>query len=115
MPTTYNKNGGETRHFLLCHKLLYILRMIGDAVGAEETATVLGDEHIVLDADTTEVFVGFQQVEVQELCTMSALAPVVDEGRDEIDAPSLTRYSTRVYPSGNIPFLPIIILLLISL
>lgn len=53
------------------HILLYILWMIWDAVGSEESATILGDEYIILDADTSEVFVGLNLVEVEELCTVT--------------------------------------------
>ena len=60
--------------------------MVRDALGTEETAAVAGDEDIVLDAHTSEVLIGLQQVEVDELLAVSALFPVIDEGRDEVDA-----------------------------
>ena len=41
--------------------------MVGDALLAQEAATVLGDEDVVLNADTAEVLIGLQLVEVQEL------------------------------------------------
>ena len=54
-----------------CHILFYILWMVRDAVLAQESATILGDEYIVLDTDTTEVLVGLNLVEVEELCAVT--------------------------------------------
>ena len=60
--------------------------MIRYALLAEEAAAVLGDEDVVLDADAAEVLILFDFVEAEELLAVAALAPVVDEGRDEVDA-----------------------------
>ena len=60
--------------------------MVGDAALAEETAAVLGDEQVVLNADSTEVLVGLQLLVVEELLAMSLGPPLVNEGRNEIDA-----------------------------
>ena len=59
--------------------------MIRDTLRSEESATLLRDEDIVLDADATEVLIGLQLVEIQEFLAMPAGLPVVDEGRNEID------------------------------
>ena len=60
--------------------------MIRNALAAEESATILGDEDVVLNAHAAEVLVSLQLVEVQELLAVSAGLPVVDEGRNEVDA-----------------------------
>ena len=59
--------------------------MVGNAFRTKETAAVLCDEDIVLNADTAKVLVSLKLIEIDELLTMSAGLPVVDEGRDEID------------------------------
>ena len=48
-------------------KLLHICRMIRNALFSEETAAILCNEDVVLNADTTEVLVGLQQVVVDEV------------------------------------------------
>ena len=55
--------------------------MVGDALLTKEAAAVFGDEDVVFDANAAEVLIGLQQVEVQELGTMSALAPVANWSR----------------------------------
>ena len=60
--------------------------MIRDALVAEEATTVVRDENVVLDADTAEILVGFEHVEVQEFLAMPAGLPVIDEGGDKVDA-----------------------------
>ena len=42
--------------------------MVWDTFRAEEAATVGGDEHIVFDANAAKVLVGFEHIEVEELC-----------------------------------------------
>ena len=41
----------------LSHKCLHLLGVVGDALGAEESATVGSDEQVVLDTDAAEVLV----------------------------------------------------------
>lgn len=43
-----------------CHKLLNILGVIRNSVFAQESATVLGNQDVVLDTDTTKVLVGLE-------------------------------------------------------
>lgn len=69
-----------------CHELLNIFWMIRYAVFAQESATIFGDEYIVLNSDTTEIFIGLNLVEVEEFCTVTGCLPVVDEGRDEVNS-----------------------------
>ena len=45
----------ESGYWRQCHKLFELLGVIGDALVAKEAATILGDEHIVFDADATKV------------------------------------------------------------
>ena len=71
-----------------CHELLNIFWMIRYAVFAQESATIFGDEYIVLNSDTTEIFIGLNLVEVEEFCTVTGCLPVVDEGRDEVNKSS---------------------------
>ena len=47
------------------HKVFEFCGVVGDALATQETASVLGDQHIVLDADATEVLVGLKFVEVR--------------------------------------------------
>ena len=60
--------------------------MVGDALCAQEAATILGNQYVVLYADAAKVTVCLDFVETQELFTVAALAPVVNEGRYKIDA-----------------------------
>ena len=62
---------------------MYLIRY---PVFAQEAASVGGDEDVVLDADASEVLVGLELVEVEELGAVSRAPPFVDEGRDEVDA-----------------------------
>ena len=45
--------------------------MIRNALLSQESATVLGNQHIVLDTDTAKVLVGLDFVEVQELLAVA--------------------------------------------
>ena len=60
--------------------------MVRDALVAQEAATILGNQHVIFDADATKVLIGLQFVEVEEFFAMAAGLPLVDEGRDEVDA-----------------------------
>ena len=71
---------------LILHECFEFGRMIRDALVAKEAATILRNQHVVLDADAAEVLVGLQQVEVQELLAMTLGTSLVDEGMNEIDA-----------------------------
>ena len=64
----------------------HLVHVVGDALFAEESAAVLRDEHVVFDADATEILVFLNFVEAEELCVRAFLAPEVNEGGDEIDA-----------------------------
>ena len=68
------------------HEILYVGGMVGDAVLSEETAAVVGDEHVVLYADAAEVLVFFKQIEIEELGAVAGGAPAVDECGNEIYA-----------------------------
>ena len=68
------------------HKFFQFCRVVGYALATQETASVLGDQHIVLDAYATKVLVGFQLVEDKELLAVSAGLPLVNQSGDEIDA-----------------------------
>ena len=68
--------------------------MIGDALRAKESATLLRDENVILDADAAEVLIRLELVEVDELLAVSAGFPVVDERRDEIDAGLVGKHET---------------------
>ena len=59
--------------------------MVRYTVGSEESATILGDEYIILDTDASEVFVGLNLIEVEELGTMTWSLPVIDESRNEVN------------------------------
>ena len=54
-----------------CHELLNIFWMIRNAVFANESATILGDEYIVFDADSTKVLVGLNLIKIEEFCTVT--------------------------------------------
>ena len=60
--------------------------MIRDALLAEETAAVLRYQHVILNADASEVLVGLEFVEVQEFFAVSVGTPLVDELGNEVDA-----------------------------
>ena len=60
--------------------------MIRDTALAEEAAAIGSNQDIIFDADAAEILIGLQLVEVKEVLTVSACFPIIDEGRDEIDA-----------------------------
>ena len=60
--------------------------MVRDALRSEESAAVLGNQYIILDADAAKVLVGLQLLVVDKLLAVSAGFPLVDEGRDKVDA-----------------------------
>ena len=68
--------------------------MVGNAFRTKETAAVLCDEDIVLNADTAKVLVSLKLIEIDELLAMSAGLPIVDEGRDEVDARFVGKHET---------------------
>ena len=72
---------------LFCHELFEFYDMVRDALVAQEATAVLGNQHVVLDADATKVLVGLQLVEVEEILAVAAGFPLVDEGRDESQRP----------------------------
>ena len=53
------------------HILLDILGVVWDSLFSEEAATIFGYEEVVLDADTTKVLVGFQEIIVDEILAMA--------------------------------------------
>ena len=59
--------------------------MVRNAIFAYEAATIIGDEQIVLNTDTTEVLIGLQLVEVDELLAVAAGFPVIDQCGNEVD------------------------------
>ena len=64
----------------------YVFGVVRHEFISKESATVVGDEYIVFDADTSEVFELFDFVKVEELCVGAFFAPEVDEIGDKIDA-----------------------------
>ena len=73
--------------------------MVGDAFLAEETAAVGRDEHVVFDADATEVLVFLDFVEVEEFSIRAVRAPEVNEVGDEIGVGRAFR--KRQYPAAK--------------
>ena len=67
------------------HNIFYLLGMVGDALRTEEAAAVGSDEQVVLNTDASEVLVGVEKVEVEELLAVALRAPEVDEVGDEVD------------------------------
>ena len=53
------------------HILLHILCVVWNTLFPEETATVLGYEEVILDADAAKVLVGLKQFEVDEVLAMA--------------------------------------------
>ena len=84
-----------------CHELLNIFWMIRYAVFAQESATIFGDEYIVLNSDTTEIFIDLNLVEVEEFCTVTGCLPVVDEGRDEVNSRLVGYHETFRQPLAD--------------
>lgn len=64
----------------------YVFGVVRHEFISKESATVVGDEYIVFDADASEVFELFDFVKVEELCVGAFFAPEVDEIGNEIDA-----------------------------
>lgn len=64
----------------------YVFGVVRHEFISKESATGFGDEYIVFDTDTSEVFELFDFVKVEELCVGAFFAPEVDEIGDEIDA-----------------------------
>ena len=64
----------------------YVFGVVRHEFISKESATGFGDEHIIFDADASEVFELFDFVKVEELCVGAFFAPEVDEIGDEIDA-----------------------------
>jgi hypothetical protein len=77
---------------VLGHEVFEILGMVGDALGTEESAAVLGDQQVVLNTDATEILVGLEFVEIKELLTMSLFPPKVDKMGDEVDTGFVGQY-----------------------
>ena len=69
---------------VFCHIFLHVIGMIWNALLAEETASVLGDENVVFYTYSAKVLICLEQVEVDEFLAVSACLPVVDEGGNEI-------------------------------
>ena len=69
---------------MCCHVFLYVFWMIRNAVFANESATIIGDEYIVFDADSTKVLVGLNLIKIEEFCTVTLCLPVIDKSRDEV-------------------------------
>ena len=53
------------------HIFFHILCVVWNTLFSEETATVLGYEEVILDADAAKVLVGFQEFEVDEVLAMA--------------------------------------------
>lgn len=64
----------------------YVFGVVRHEFISKESATVVGDEYIVFDADASEVFELFDFVKVEELCVGAFFAPEVDKVGNEIDA-----------------------------
>ena len=60
----------------------YVFGVVRHEFISKESATVVGDEYIVFDADASEVFELFDFVKVEELCVGAFFAPEV-EVRDQ--------------------------------
>ena len=63
---------------------LYIFGVQRDLL-AQQTSAVFCDQIILFVADTTEVFVGFQLVVVEELGEFMLASPEIDQFGDEIN------------------------------
>ena len=66
--------------------------MIRNAFLAEEAASILCDEDIVLDTYTTEVLICLKHVKVEELSAVLLGFPVIDKSRDEVDTRFVSDY-----------------------
>lgn len=74
----------------------YVFGVVRHEFISKESATVVGDEYIVFDADASKVFELFYFVKVEELCVSAFFAPEVDEIGDEIDARFVSDYVTSL-------------------
>ena len=74
------------------HKGFDLVGVVGNALFAQETATVGGDEHVVFDANAAKVLECFDFVEVQEFSIYAFLAPKVDEVGNEVDTRFVGNY-----------------------
>ena len=79
---------------VLRHELFEFAYVIGDALVTQEAAAVLGNQYVVFNADATKVLVGFQLVEAEKILAVTAGLPLVDEGRDEVDARLVGNHET---------------------
>ena len=72
-------------------------------VATYATAAVLGDDEVILDANTSEVVIVNQSVVIDKLTTLALFLPLLDEGRDEVDTRLIAHYYTGAQlPSATI-------------
>ena len=79
---------------IVLHELFYVFCMVGYTVLAEESATVFCDEHIILYAYASEIFIGLEFVEIKEFRAMSVGLPFVNESWNEVNARLVGHYKT---------------------
>lgn len=79
---------------IVLHELFYVFCMVGYTVLAEESATVFCDEHIILYAYASEIFIGLKFVEIKEFRAMSVGLPFVNESWNEVNARLVGHYKT---------------------
>ena len=91
---------GVAEKGLRTNKSLDIVGVVGDDALAEDTASRVGDEDIVLQTDATEVFVGFEEVVVDELLVEAFGTPFVNKGGNEVDAGFVGEHPAGLYAAA---------------
>ena len=81
-----------TKLFLLSDEVFHIVYVVWYTLFTEESATFFCNEDVIFYSDSAKVFIGFQQVIIDEILMQALLAPVVDKSRDEVNARFVGHY-----------------------
>lgn len=80
--------------FLLSDEVFHLVYVVWYTLFTEESATFFCNEDVIFYSDSAKVFIGFQQVIIDEILMQPLLTPVVNERGDEVNARFVTHHPT---------------------
>ncbi len=70
--------------------------MVWNAFRTEEPAAIGCYQQVVLDTNATEISIGVQKIEIDEILAVAIGLPLVDECRNEIDTRFVGHHESRL-------------------
>ena len=86
--------------YLLSDEIFHFVYVVWNTLFTQESATVFCDENVIFYADSAKIFIGFQQIVIDEIRMQPLFTPIVNKCRNEINSGFVAHYPALLKPAA---------------